>query len=203
MAVGRCLHSVDVDLHSVHPNVPPRNPASLACDGGGALGRRRRMRDLGQFACALVALCFLAEVLEIFGVPARVFSALASPASHHRADDCGAVRMAARPRHDAGPGGGSGRHPRRVKGRAQKRPLVRAASARRRVRRAPAGTRRADRTDAGCSPAFPDRVPRSVLAAFSLADRHSRSDLVLATHRPACHAGTDVGPGFAAASQHA
>ena len=35
------------------------------------------MRDLGQFACALVALCLLAEVLEIFGVPARVFSAVA------------------------------------------------------------------------------------------------------------------------------
>jgi hypothetical protein len=37
----------------------------------------RRMRDLGQLACALVALCLLAEVLEIFGVPARNFSAFA------------------------------------------------------------------------------------------------------------------------------
>ncbi|HKQ26780.1 MAG TPA: hypothetical protein VJT81_20230 [Burkholderiales bacterium] len=40
--------------------------------------RLQRMRDLGQLACALVALCFLAEVLEIFGVPARDFSVFAS-----------------------------------------------------------------------------------------------------------------------------
>jgi hypothetical protein len=35
------------------------------------------MRDLGRFACALVALFLLAEVLEIFGVPAPVLSAVA------------------------------------------------------------------------------------------------------------------------------
>jgi hypothetical protein len=37
----------------------------------------RRMRDLGRFVCALAALGLLAEVLEIFGVPAPVLSAAA------------------------------------------------------------------------------------------------------------------------------
>ena len=40
------------------------------------MGLNRRMRELGRFACALSALCLLAEVLEIFGVPAHVQSAL-------------------------------------------------------------------------------------------------------------------------------
>jgi hypothetical protein len=40
------------------------------------MGLNRRMRELGRFACALFALCLLAEVLEIFGVPARVQSAV-------------------------------------------------------------------------------------------------------------------------------
>jgi len=42
------------------------------------MGWNRRMRDLGRFACALVVLPLLAEVLEIFGVPAPVLSAIAS-----------------------------------------------------------------------------------------------------------------------------
>jgi len=40
------------------------------------MGLNRRMRELGRFACALFALCLLAEVLEIFGVPAHVQSAV-------------------------------------------------------------------------------------------------------------------------------
>ena len=42
------------------------------------MGWNRRIRDLGRFACALVVLPLLAEVLEIFGVPAPVLSAVAS-----------------------------------------------------------------------------------------------------------------------------
>jgi hypothetical protein len=41
------------------------------------MGWSRRMRELGRFACALAALGLLAEVLEIFGVPAPVLSAVA------------------------------------------------------------------------------------------------------------------------------
>ncbi|HEV8644269.1 MAG TPA: hypothetical protein VGR01_01720 [Burkholderiales bacterium] len=41
------------------------------------MGWNRRMRELGRYACALVALCLLAEVLETFGVPAPVLSAAA------------------------------------------------------------------------------------------------------------------------------
>jgi len=41
------------------------------------MGWNRRMRDLGRFACALVVLPLLAEVLEIFGVPAHIQSAVA------------------------------------------------------------------------------------------------------------------------------
>src|SRR5258708_433625 len=42
------------------------------------MGWSRRMRELGRFACALAALGLLAEILEIFGVPAPVFSAVAA-----------------------------------------------------------------------------------------------------------------------------
>ncbi len=42
------------------------------------LGWSRRVRELGWFACALVALCLLAEVLEALGVPVPVLSAPAS-----------------------------------------------------------------------------------------------------------------------------
>ena len=41
------------------------------------MGWNRRIRELGRFACALVALLLLAEVLEIFGVPAHVESTVA------------------------------------------------------------------------------------------------------------------------------
>ena len=43
----------------------------------GRLGWSRRIRELGQFACALVALCLLAEVVQILGAPAPVLYALA------------------------------------------------------------------------------------------------------------------------------
>jgi hypothetical protein len=44
--------------------------------GAARLGWNRRVRELGRAACALLALCLIAEVLQALGVPAQVLWAL-------------------------------------------------------------------------------------------------------------------------------